>query len=362
VPGLSVCPHCGRAAALVRRRADGPYAVRVYARRPGFRANATGRSRGLDWLRFDQKKAIVDVATGLTGDAALTGEPLDDVLRKRIVVAADGLSRADADLVTERLRAEGLRAATVGPDAQAPLAWRIPSLLLTLAPFLAGIMAMLAPLIAFGLHGETPPAPVLMPVFVAFAAGIGLARAHRPGVVLAPPGSGAVVSAPAFPTEVGDRIRALRDVGVRDLVADVLRAVAALRLAMAGAPETARADAEDAVHDATDAALDLGARLDALAAARPLAGRRDRDAEAREEVERTRREAEAVRIRGELLRLATDLREAATALAAGQAREPADRARGAAERLRSVATALGEGESREERPDAARRAAGRVAN
>jgi hypothetical protein len=343
VPGLGVCPHCGRAHASVQRSATGPYAVRVYARRRRrkFRLDGGARQRGLDWLSFPEKQALVATATELTGDRALADDDLDNALARPVVVAADGLDRAGADLVAERLGSQGLRAAVVGPDAHPPSAWVWPSRLVSMLPFLGGLAAT-APAIVTLTHRGQPLSPLLfLPLIFASAMGVLLARVYQPRVVLAAAGERAGEAAPAFPAAVGVAVRALRDPAVRDLVADVLRAAAALRGALEAAPVPARNDGEAAVAGAVEAALDLGARLDALSLSAPRGGRRIAPEVARRlEEEASRREAASVRIRGELLRLAAELRDTTTSVAAGQAAAAGDRARGATARLRAMAAAL----------------------
>ncbi len=347
VPGLGVCPACGRAAAVVTR-SDGPYSVRVFVKRKrvplGVRFEQGGFN-GRDALTFTQKQALVNTVTDLTGDYAQPPENLDLALRHPVIVAADGLDRASAELIRGRLAADGLDSAVIGPGASlGPARWwqvyRAAVLQFLLVP--VGIIFS-----AINLSNAHSLPSVVLPILgTSFVAAL-IQRRYQPRALLCPPGTSGSTVAPAFSAEVAERFKALRDRSVRDLLGDVLRAASELRLALADAPAIVQQDGNVAIGDAVDHALTMGAHLDTLCAVRPPAARGQTPAERLAvETEAEARESQGVRLRGDLLALASSLRGTTASVVVGQGAGAAAQAEAASERLRGLARAMREVEGR----------------
>lgn len=362
VPGLINCPHCGRARVQAPRSAAGPYAVHVYA---PFRQKAMNRN-GYDRWTFDEKRRIVDTVTAATGDGLRPPDEADGALARGIVKAADGLDRAGADLIVEKLRAQGLNASPIGPDAHG-LVWR--EWFLTALPLfpLVVIGFQMFAILAATLSSPNPGTAVfaLLPLLVGVFVAAMIRRFTQPVPLLVAAGanrSGIAEELP-FPDDVRDAVTAISDVEARDRAAEVLRAASGLRGAAADLAPTVKVDVDEAALATARAAVQLAKRLGALNEARPSPRARLAASAAAAESERA---GAVVELRHQLLDMAAGLRSASTALHRGAAKEASVDANEALARLRRIRDAVAPGlateprasESTAPRPTGAVRVAG----
>ncbi len=336
VPGLLACPHCGRARVQAPRSVAGPYAVHVYA---PFRSKGMN-NKGYDRWTFDEKRRIVDVVTATTGDALRPPDDADAALARGIVKAADGLDRAGADLIVDKLRAQGLNASPIGPDAHG-VVWREwVTMLLPMFPLVVIALQAVA-ILGATLSSPNPGTAVfallllMVGAFVAFL----IRRFTRPVPLLVPAGisrSGIADEIPV-PDDIRDGVLAVSDVEARDRLAEVLRASSNLRQACADLAPNVKVDVEEAALATARAAVQLARRLGALNQARPSPHGRMVASEAAAESERA---CTVVEIRHQLLDMAAGLRSATTAVHRGAVTEASADANDALARLRRIREAV----------------------